>query len=108
MTIAVSKANYADGVDGAVVWKEDASRGISQTMQSLPREMMLSVIGNDRAHQTAWQTYEELEAEHTDLDADQLAAIYKVNNEAAAKEIRDMKAGSITAYASFYNMLGQS
>jgi hypothetical protein len=29
------------------VWKDDASRGISQTMQSLPREMMLSIIEND-------------------------------------------------------------
>ena len=108
LNIAIRKSSYADGVDGAVVWKEEASRMISRTMQSLPREMMLAIIGHDRPHATSWQTLGELETEHPLLDADQVAAIYKVNNAAAAKELLDMKAGTITAYASFYNMLGQS
>ena len=108
LNVAVRKSNYADGVDGAVVWKDEASREISRTMQSLPREIMLAIIGHDRLHAASWQSYEELELEHPDLDADQLESIYKVNNDAAAKELRDMKAGTITAYASLYNMLGQS
>ena len=53
LNIAIRKSNYADGVDGAVIWKEEATRGISRTMQSLPREMMLAIIGHDSPYVTS-------------------------------------------------------
>jgi hypothetical protein len=108
LNITVRKSNFADGVDGSVIWKQDLTRAIARTMQSLPREMMLSILDQDGKYRTSWQSLTALQNEHVDLDEEQVAAIFKVNNLAAAKELLEMKAATITAYASFFNMFGQS
>ncbi len=108
LNITVRKSNFADGVDGSVIWKQDLTRAIARTMQSLPREMMLSILDQDGRYRTSWQSLTALQNEHVDLDEEQVAAIFKVNNLAAAKELLEMKAATITAYASFFNMFGQS